>query len=110
MAKTLILPAALRYQGELAAAAAGVKAAGYELDSAVLGKVNTLAKELEKGITTLEKSLEAHPGSLEAEAEHACYTILPAMAAVRSDADELEGVIAADLWPLPSYQEMLFIK
>jgi glutamine synthetase len=110
MAKTLILPAALRYQGELAAAAASVKAAGYDLDTAVLGKVNSLAKELEKGIVALEKSLEAHAGSLEAEAEHACYAILPAMLAVRASADDLEGVIAADLWPLPSYQEMLFIK
>jgi glutamine synthetase len=110
MAKTLILPAALRYQGELAAAAAGVKAAGYELNTAILGKVNSLAKELEKSIASLEKSLESHADSLEAEAEHACYTTLPAMLAVRGYADELEGVIAADLWPLPSYQEMLFIK
>ena len=32
------------------------------------------------------------------------------MVAVREVADELEGIVADDLWPLPTYQEMLFIK
>jgi glutamine synthetase len=45
-----------------------------------------------------------------AEAKHACNTILPAMLGVREHADALEGVVADDLWPLPTYQEMLFIR
>jgi glutamine synthetase len=32
------------------------------------------------------------------------------MAALRTAADTLEGIVADDLWPLPSYQEMLFIR
>jgi glutamine synthetase len=32
------------------------------------------------------------------------------MLRVREVADELEGVVADDLWPLPTYQEILFIK
>ena len=47
---------------------------------------------------------------MEAEAKFKCTKILPAMLAVRESADTLEGVVADDLWPLPSYQEMLFIK
>ena len=43
------------------------------------------------------------------EAEHARDVLLPAMAAVRTAADELEGLVADDLWPLPTYQEMLYI-
>ena len=35
--------------------------------------------------------------------------VLPAMAAVRKTADLLEGIVADDLWPLATYQEMLFI-
>jgi glutamine synthetase len=35
--------------------------------------------------------------------------VLPALAAVRVAADELEGLVADDLWPLPTYQEMLYI-
>jgi glutamine synthetase len=36
--------------------------------------------------------------------------VLPAMDAVREVADQLEGIVADDLWPLPKYQEMLFVK
>jgi glutamine synthetase len=36
--------------------------------------------------------------------------IVPAMHSVRSVADRLETLVADDLWPLPTYQEMLFIK
>jgi len=44
---------------------------------------------------------------------HARYMrdeVIPAMDAVRGVADRLERVVADDLWPLPKYQEMLFIK
>jgi glutamine synthetase len=37
-------------------------------------------------------------------------TVIPAMEAVRAVADKLERIVADDLWPLPKYSEMLFIK
>jgi glutamine synthetase len=37
-------------------------------------------------------------------------TVIPAMASVREAADKLEKVVADDLWPLPKYSEILFIK
>lgn len=43
------------------------------------------------------------------EAAHAQQELLPAMDAVRTAADVLECVVADDLWPLPTYQEMLYI-
>ena len=49
------------------------------------------------------------PTSADEEAEHAHEALLPAMDAVRAAADTLEGVVADDLWPLPTYQEMLYI-
>ena len=36
--------------------------------------------------------------------------VLPAMDGVREVADRLERLVADDLWPLPKYSEMLFIK
>ena len=36
--------------------------------------------------------------------------IIPAMNAVRTAGDQLELLVADDLWPLPTYQEMLFVK
>jgi glutamine synthetase len=43
------------------------------------------------------------------EAIYARDALLPAIDAVRTAADSLEGVVADDLWPLPTYQEMLHI-
>jgi glutamine synthetase len=45
--------------------------------------------------------------------EHAKYMrdeVVPAMTAVRTAADRLEKVVSDDLWPLPKYAEILFIK
>ena len=59
----------------------------------------------------LEKVNAAHP---DVEGlEHALYMrdeVLPAMDGVRAVADRLERIVADDLWPLPKYAEMLFIK
>ena len=76
-----------------------------------IDKVTDLVKCLQDSIATLEKAI-AHDGadSLLAEATHFRDEVLPAMAAVRQYADALEGMVADDLWALPTYQEMLFIK
>jgi glutamine synthetase len=106
----VILPAALRYQTELATNLASLKAVGAELDSVTLDEVSAAIKALRAGISTLRTQL-AHDGATttEAEARHAGKELLPAMSSVRAAADELEGLVADDLWPLPTYQEMLFI-
>lgn len=67
-------------------------------------------KALRSAIVTLRDSLAATAkGTVEDEARHAGLVLLPAMADVRSAADDLEAYVADDLWPLPTYQEMLFI-
>lgn len=111
VAKTIILPAAIRYQGELASVAASIKAAGIEPRTVLLQEVTDKLRVLQEGIGALEK-LIAKEGfkSVEEEAKYKVSKVLPAMLAVREVADALEGIVADDLWPLPSYQEMLFIK
>jgi len=111
MAKTLLFPAAIRYQNELASTCANLKLVGYEFDTDTLDKVTELVKCLQESIGSLNKALDSHDAAnLLAEAQHFCDEVVPAMAAVRKCADELEGWVADDLWPLPTYQEMLFIK
>ena len=111
MAKTIIYPAAMRYQGELADTAAKLKAAGLEADSAVLEKVTGLAKALLVGVAKVESALHhGENGSAEGHARHFRDAVLPAMLETRAAADALEGIVADDLWPLPTYQEMLYIK
>ena len=107
IAKTMIFPAAVRYQGELASTCAGLKAVGYEFDTDTLDTMTALVKSLQNGIAGLEKSMDTAP---EGDAKHYLNEVLPAMAEVRRHADALEGMVADDLWPLPTYQEMLFIK
>ena len=100
MAKTMIYPAALRYQKELAGT-------GSPLEKQIKDK----AAALYEAITKLEKAAANHNhGDVHAEARHCCADVLPAMNEVRAAADELETMVADDLWPLPSYMEMLFIK
>lgn len=111
MAKTMIFPAAIRYQGELASTCANLKAVGYTFDTDTLDNVTALVKNLQTAIAELEKAMDHHgAGSLLAEAAHFCHDVIPAMQEVRKVADELESNVADDLWPLPTYQEMLFIK
>jgi len=111
MAQTQILPAALRYQKDLADTVGAVKAAGGSADASLLTKVTKLTSELQSGITALE-SAAAHHGAegLLEEAKYFKTSLLPAMLKVRETADTLETLVADNLWPLPTYQEMLFIK
>ncbi|WP_145460479.1 glutamine synthetase III [Gimesia panareensis] len=111
MAKTMIFPAVIRYQGELVSNCASLKMLDYDFDTKTLDKVTALVKALQDSIGELETA-GAENGSedLLAEANYYCHTILPLMNKVREYADELEGIVADDLWPLPTYQEMLFIK
>jgi len=110
MATTVILPAAIRYQTELATNVASLKAAGIEADIAILTEVSGKIAELRAGIATLRSEIDHDDiESTEKHAEHCQKGLLPAMDTVRAAADTLETLVADDLWPLPTYQEMLYI-
>lgn len=114
IAKTTIYPAAVRYQSELAQAAANCKAAGVPFEASVLNKVTSLIGALVEKLDGLEKLLPGSGGhgvdNPKEAALHAAHDLKPAINAVREVVDSLEGVVADDYWPLPTYQEMLFIK
>ncbi len=106
---TAVLPAAVRHQTEIALNLGAIKAAGVKVDIAPLTEVSGPVTELRTALATLRAALAAWSGDAEEEAKYAHVTLLPAMAAVRSAADHLEAIVADDLWPLPTYQEMLYI-
>jgi glutamine synthetase len=110
IAKTMIFPAAIRYQSELATTCANLKAVGYTFDTKTLDRVTELVRCLQDSTVELDMALAHEGGSVFEEAEHALKKLIPAMNVVRGYADTLETIVADDLWPLPSYQEMLFIK
>jgi glutamine synthetase len=101
IAQTMILPAGLRQLSLISEA--GV--------SALEGEVRELVDELVSGLGEL-KVANAYPTEMEGLelATYARDKQLTAMAKVRETADKLEKVVADDLWPLPKYEEMLFIK
>jgi len=104
MAKTMILPAAAKYLAELSGAG---KSKGI---TAVADKVAALADQLVDAIHALEHAQHAahEAGSVHAEAKAFHDQVIPAQNAVRAAADELETLVADDLWPLPKYRELLF--
>jgi glutamine synthetase len=113
MAKTMILPAALRYQGEVASAVNATKAAGADngVQVELLKSLTATISDFQKATASLDRALSHHAdGDVHAHATYFRDSILPAMAEVRSLGDKLETIVADDLWPLPTYREMLFIK
>jgi glutamine synthetase len=107
IARTMILPAAARYLGELATAGASGASRGV---AAACDRVGGLTDKLAEAIEKLEHAQhEAHDaGTVEDEARAFAHEVIPAQAELRDVADELETVVADDLWPLPKYRELLF--
>ena len=102
IARTMLLPAAARHLALLLEAQLGELA----------GETSDLIAEFTEAIKRLESAnlAENQPDELEEHAEFMRDNVVPAMAAMREYADRLEKVVADDLWPLPKYSEILFIK
>jgi len=102
IARTMLLPAATRHLAELRLA----DVPGLTEETAALTDAFVAA------ISKLEEANLRHDGE-EGSLDHAVYmrdTVLTAAEEVRGVADQLERIVADDLWPLPKYSEMLFIK
>jgi len=106
---TVILPAAVRYQTELAQNVATLKAAGMEPDLTLLQTVSAPIADLTAALAALKAGMDAHGGDSAAEEAAHAQSLLALMDDVRWAADTLENLVADDLWPLPTYQEMLYI-
>jgi glutamine synthetase len=103
MARTMLLPAAVRYLALLRKS--GV--------SSLASETEEMVNEFIEAIRALEDVNldESHPhGEILEESKYMHDTVIPAMDVVRASADKLEKVVADDLWPLPKYSEILFIK
>lgn len=112
MVRTMIFPAAIRYQSELATSLANLKAIGIDTDHKTIDKVTKLIAGLQDSTDALE-TLKGKEDACECTEDHCLFVkdqLLPKMLEVRQYVDALEGLVADDLWPLPTYQEMLFIR
>jgi glutamine synthetase len=113
MARTMILPAALQHQTRLAEAVASTQAADVDCEDQrqALEEFVELVGKFRLATVKLEHALE-HEGGEDpfAHAKHIKQHVKPAMADLRELGDELESHVADDLWPMPKYRDLLFIK
>ncbi len=100
MAKTMIAPAAIEYQRQLAGTAADLDACGVSAAGA-----KTLLTETAAQVDALVTAIKA----LEARMDSDGLTKIKVMAGVRTAIDALEGLVPKEMWPVPSYAEMLFM-
>lgn len=114
MAGKQIIPAVIKYTAELAESLNAVKAACPEADVSVqrelLIETSALLSEMKGALAALEDS-----ASKSAAIENACACahayhddVVPAMAALRTPADRLEMIVDKELWPFPSYGDLIF--
>ena len=113
MVNRQVLPACMKYAGEVAASVAAKKSVIPTLEcrseSALITEVTALIDKLEGAVTELEKTV-----ALSAEytgsdlAHYSRNAIIPAMDVVRDFADSLELIVDQKDWPYPTYGEMLF--
>jgi len=118
MARTMILPAAIRYLNDLVAAAEGTMRLhatdNHISPSGVLASVRRMTDmvdELSAALDDLDaQNAELGGDEMASKAVHMRDNVIPAMDAVRSVVDRMEAVVPDDLWPLPTYRDMLFVK
>jgi glutamine synthetase len=111
MVKTLIYPAATRYLADLANTSLSLKEIGVDFEKESIESVASLTKSMMDCASKLSDALSKHDfATTEDHMQFLSGTVRPLMDETRTFVDGLESLVADDLWPLPTYQEMLFIK
>jgi len=112
MADRYILPAGLEYQRRVGESVAAVKAAGgtSKEGKKLLDRVSRTLDQFRAQTDKLAAALDHSSASTEKHAKYMRDTIVPQMAALRELGDQLELMVPHEIWPLPTYREMLFIK
>ncbi len=113
IARCMILPAAVGYLNQLASARSGTGSAGASTTGldANIARVAGLIDELSSALDELDAQNEELGGDeVSSKAIHMRKNVIPAMNAVREVADRMEKVIPDELWPFPTYRDILFVK
>ncbi len=112
IARTMILPAALEHQRRLAETVAATQGAGVDAEPtrASLEDFVELTNRFRDRLEALEATSDlAHSAPMD-HARHIKASVQPIMDELRQAGDELERQISDDLWPLPTYRELLTIR
>jgi glutamine synthetase len=112
MASKEIIPAVIDYTANLASAVAAVESVGAsaKVQKELLGKVTGLLEETSDALEAL-KEVQQKSVTIECLKERAEYSrdvVTAAMAELRTPADELEKIVDDEMWPFPTYGDLLF--
>jgi glutamine synthetase len=112
MANRYVLPAALEYQKRIGQSVAAVRAGGGRSTQSkkLLGDYTKLVDKFKGQTDMLTKVLDHNGGSAEKHAKYMRDKVVPAMTKLREIGDEIEVLTPHEIWPLPTYREMLFVK
>ncbi|MCK4872602.1 MAG: glutamine synthetase III [Phycisphaerales bacterium] len=112
VARTMVLPAALHHQTNLAETVVATQSAGFDCaDSEVVLKEHIQrVADLCEAIENLDKAVQNGDLSGLKHARHIARHVIDRMGVLRRASDAIETHIADDLWPLPTYREMLFVR
>ena len=111
LAKTKIYPASVHYLKEIVGTAKSASEIGIQLDSTAAQRVSTAANAMMQAAAKLNEALDRDSfSSMDEHMQYCAQTLRALMDEVRSHADVLEKEVADELWPLPKYHEMLFIR
>ena len=108
-----IIPAVIKYTRQLADSINAVVAAGIldvEVQTDLLNETSVLLKETKNALNHLKEVTEI-AAAMEDGKDKAFYyrqQVIPAMEALRKPVDELEMIVDKEIWPMPSYGDLLF--
>ena len=112
MAGKQIIPAVIKYTKVLADTVNTVKAAGADasIQEQLLAAVNSKLAAMQKALEKLEKTEAEASAMTDAKAQAFFYkdSVKSAMDELRAPADELEMIVDKDIWPIPTYGELMF--
>ena len=112
IARTMIIPAAMRHQKLLAETVTATEAAGVDCPETVeaLDRFAGFVGQARTAVLALEAELLHEGADSWKHAQRIQSHLIPAMQTMRAACDTLELYVAADLWPLPTYRELLFLQ
>ena len=113
MANRYILPAALEYQknvGQSVAAVEGRRRIERPGQEAARDATRSWSIGSRRRPTRSQSLLDHSDGSAEKHAKYMRDKVMPAMAKLRELGDQIEVLTPHEIWPLPTYREMLFVK
>ena len=107
-----IIPAVVKYTKELADTVLAVKEAGADasVQAEMLADISGLLTETKAALKKLEAVTEEAAGKEEGKVQSEFYhfSVVPAMEGLRTPVDELEMIVDKEVWPMPSYGDLLF--